>query len=247
MPSALTGKTALVTGAGKRLGRALALALADAGVHVALHYRNARAEAEATVDAVCARGVCAWLFSADLSDAGAAERLFDGVCAAAGEVDFLINNASVFPEDTLPAMSLESLWDNVRVNAYAPFALGRRLAAQQRPGAIVNLLDARIVDYDAAHASYHVSKRMLDTLTRMMAVEFAPLVRVNAVAPGLILPPEGKDEAYLEGLAHTNPLQRHGGAEDVCEAALFLLRGDFVTGQTIFVDGGRHLRGGMYG
>jgi pteridine reductase len=243
----LAGKTALITGAGRRLGRAVALALAAQGVHVALHFGRSKSDAEETAALARARGVRAWTFEMDLADAGAAERLFDAARAAVGPVDFLVNSASIFPEDTLHTLTLDSLLDNVRINAYAPFALSRCFVAQQRPGAIINFLDARIVDYDAAHAAYHLSKRMFDSLTRMMAFEFAPLVRVNAVAPGLILPPEGKDAAYLEGLAHTNPLNRHGGEADVCEAALFLLRSDFITGQTIFVDGGRHLRGAMYG
>ncbi|HNR34300.1 MAG TPA: SDR family oxidoreductase, partial [Candidatus Hydrogenedentes bacterium] len=141
----------------------------------------------------------------------------------------------------------EAFYDAVNLNALAPFLLGRCLAAQKRPGGIVNLLDARIADYDREHASYHLSKRLLFTLTRMMAVEFAPCVRVNGIAPGLILPPEGKDESYLAQLAATNPLNRYGSPDDVAEAVLYLLRSDFVTGQVIFVDGGRHMRGGMYG
>ena len=111
----------------------------------------------------------------------------------------------------------------------------------------MNLLDSRITDYDREHAAYHLSKRMLFALTRMLALELAPRTIVNAVAPGLILPPEGKDEDYLRRMAHTVPLNRHGDAGDIEQAVLFLLRCEFVTGQVIFVDGGRHMEGRVYG
>ena len=128
----------------------------------------------------------------------------------------------------------------------APLELTRCLAAQGRDGAVVNLLDARVGDYDRQHAAYHLSKRLLAALTRRMAIEFAPRLRVNAVAPGLILPPDGEDEGHFDRLASTNPLQRRGCPEAVAEAVLFLLRSDFVTGQVLFVDGGRHLRGNLH-
>ncbi len=96
------------------------------------------------------------------------------------------------------------------------------------------------------HTAYCTSKGALDQLTRMMALEFAPALRVNAVAPGLILPPEGKDESYLEQLAGTNPLQRHGGPRDITDAVLYLLGAEFVTGQVLFVDGGRHMKGAVH-
>ena len=113
----------------------------------------------------------------------------------------------------------------------APLVLARALAAQGREGAIVNFLDARMVDCDAEHAAYHLSKRMLFTLTRMMAVELAPAVRVNS----------------FDRLAHTNPLQRVGSAERVVDAVLYLLQASFVTGQVLFLDGGRRMTGSMYG
>ena len=158
----------------------------------------------------------------------------------------LINNASTFPSDTLDTLTPDTLARNAHLHAVAPLVLSRRLAATGRPGAIVNLLDARVMDYDREHASYHLSKRMLLSLTRMMALEFAPRVRVNAVAPGLILPPAGETHDYLDRLAATNPLECHGAVEDVTEAVLFLLASPFVTGQVLFVDGGRHLRGRVH-
>jgi NAD(P)-dependent dehydrogenase (short-subunit alcohol dehydrogenase family) len=191
-------------------------------------------------------GHTAWAFTADLAEAAQAETLFEDVWETAGSIDYLVNSASIFPEAILDQLDLESLLPNLQINALAPFVLSRKLAARAGDGAVINLLDTRITDYDRAHVPYHLSKRMLYSLTRMMAVEYAPRLRVNAVAPGLVLPPVGEDEDYLAALASTNPLERYGSGEDVAEAVTFLLRSDFITGQTIFVDGGRHLRGSMY-
>ncbi|HOT50517.1 MAG TPA: SDR family oxidoreductase [Candidatus Hydrogenedentes bacterium] len=236
-----------MTGAGKRIGRAVALTLAREGVHVVVHYRSSETEARETAADARDQGVRAWTLPGDLGNPRTASDLFGQAVALAGPIDYLINSASSFLSDRLAVVTPEAFYDAVNLNALAPFLLGRCLAAQKRPGGIVNLLDARIADYDREHASYHLSKRLLFTLTRMMAVEFAPCVRVNGIAPGLILPPEGKDESYLAQLAATNPLNRYGSPDDVAEAVLYLLRSDFVTGQVIFVDGGRHMRGGMYG
>jgi NAD(P)-dependent dehydrogenase (short-subunit alcohol dehydrogenase family) len=162
-------------------------------------------------------------------------------------VDLLVNSASIFPESRLEDVTSENLAQCVQVHAAAALELGRAMAGKCASGDIINFLDSRITDYDHAHLAYHLSKRMLADLTRIMALEFAPAVRVNAVAPGLILPPVGQDDSYLEKLASTNPLNRHGGPDDIVRAVLFLLGSPFVTGQTIFVDGGRHMRGRVYG
>ena len=244
----LVGQAALVTGGAKRLGRAISLALARAGADVAVHCRQSVSEAEALVKELRGLGGGAWVVRGPLDDAAQAEELFTEACRqAGGRLDILVNNASIFPKGRLVDMDPAELDRNIRVNALAPFVLGRALARERRGGCIVNMLDARITDYDAEHAAYHISKRMLATLTRMMALEFAPRVRVNAVAPGLVLPPPGEDDAYLERLKGSNPLEKHGEAGDVAEAVLFLARSPFVTGQTIFVDGGRHMRGAVYG
>jgi len=242
----LTGKTALVTGGAKRIGAAITMALARAGVHVGIHYRTAQQEAEAVAEQARGLGVRAWVFPEDLGQPQAVEPFMEWVLECMGSVDILVNNASVFPEQTLLDLTVEEVHRNVDLNALAPLLLGRRVAAQGGDAAVVNLLDSRITDYDRRHVPYHLSKRMLLTLTRIMAIEFAPRVRVNAVAPGLILPPEGKDMDYLEPLKHTNLLERCGGVEDVSEAVLFLLRSEFVTGQVVYVDGGRNLRGRLY-
>ncbi|MBN2308344.1 MAG: SDR family oxidoreductase [Candidatus Hydrogenedentes bacterium] len=243
----LANRTALVTGGAKRLGRAIAHALAEAGADVIIHYRSSAGEAGELAAELQAMGRRAWLVSADLEDPAQADGLLDQAVELAGPVDILVNNASVFPESRLADFSPEHLYTNININALAPALIARRFAAQERPGDVLNLLDCRIADYDDAHAAYHLSKRMLFTLTRMMALEFAPAVRVNAIAPGLILAPEGKGDAYLDSLATTNPLKRHGTPGDIASAAVFLLSSPFITGQVLFVDGGRHMIGSVYG
>lgn len=246
--TSLRGQTALITGAAKRLGRAVAEALADRGVHVVLHYRQSQDEAELLADELRGRGVDCWTIGADLDSPEAARDLLPRAVERCGRpVDILINSASIFEPSLVLEFSPEDLDRNMRVNALAPLLLCRSMAAQGRAGQIVNFLDTRIVEYDRLHAAYHLSKRALFTITRMLALELAPAIRVNAVAPGLILPPPDRDNAYLEKLARNVPLQRHGSAEDVVRAVMFLLESDFVTGQVIFLDGGQHLRGNMYG
>lgn len=239
-------RIALVTGAGKRIGRAVALSLARAGWDVAAHYQSSADDAATLADEIRAMGRRAWTFPADLAQPEETLRLAARVIESAGAIAALINNASIYPEDRLSELNEENLLSNVRVNAWAPFLLTRAVAAQNRPASVVNFLDTRMRDYDARHVSYHLSKRMLFALTRMTALEFAPLVRVNAIAPGLVLPPAGKDETYLKELAPTNPLNAHGNVEDLALATLFLLQSSFVTGQVIYVDGGRHMLGGLY-
>lgn len=131
----------------------------------------------------------------------------------------------------------------MEVNAWVPLTLSRDFAQRVGGGSIINLHDTHLEGFDFRHAGYILSKHVLAELTRMMALAFAPRVTVNAVAPGLILPPPGADESYLESHSHALPLQRRGGPLDIAEAIVFLLRSDFITGQVIHVDGGRHLQG----
>jgi pteridine reductase len=245
-PSDLSGCSALVTGAGRRIGRAVALALATSGANVVVHANLSRSEAESTAEEIRRIGSRSWLLSADLSDPAQAENLVIQAIKAAGKLDFLINNASIFEQSLLTRFTLEDLVKVMRINTFAPLVLARTFFKQKRKGAIVNFLDTRITTYDRNYAAYQLSKQSLSSLTRMMALEFAPHVRVNAVAPGAILPPPGKRPAYLKRLASTNPLNRVGGTVDVTEAVLFLLKNSSVTGQIIYVDGGYHLKGRTY-
>lgn len=244
--SVLTGKTALVTGAAKRIGRAIALALAQQNAKVVVHYNRSEEAAAALCEQVEGMGSSAWMAKADLTDPDETSSLFHRAIAEAGPIDMLINNASIFDQETLWETTEASLQRNLQIHAMAPLVLARDMAKQERAGHIVNLLDARATVYDRRHASYHLSKRMLMTLTRMLALELAPNIAVNAVAPGLIIPPAGQDESYLKRYAHCNPLNRHGSAGQVADAVLFLLASRFVTGQVIYVDGGYHMKGHMY-
>jgi NAD(P)-dependent dehydrogenase (short-subunit alcohol dehydrogenase family) len=240
-PNALAGRTALVTGAGKRLGQAVARGLAGVGANIVIHYGTSRDDAERLVDELVREGRRAWAIRADLADSSQVESLIPTALEAAGGVDILVNNASIFFPSTMGDARVEGLMRNIEVNAWAPFALSRAFAGSVARGTIVNFLDTRVKGYDWRHVEYILSKHTLEVLTRMSALEFAPGVTVNAVAPGLILPPPGEDESYLEAMKDTVPLKRYGSAADIVDAVLFLVTSSYLTGQVIYVDGGRHL------
>jgi pteridine reductase len=242
----LAGRTALITGAARRLGRVMALALAEQGARIVVHHNRSEAQAATLCEEIGGLGGSAWQIQGDLTIPGRAESVFQEAVARAGPIAILINNASIYERDTLWDASEESILLNLRIHAMAPLALARAMARQGTAGHILNLLDARVTAYDRVHASYHISKRVLLTLTRMLALELAPGIAVNGIAPGLILPPAGQDESYLQRLAHSNPLNRHGSPADVADAALFLLRSRFITGQILYVDGGYHMKGHLY-
>ncbi len=238
----LQGKTALVTGAAVRLGRAFALALASKGVSVAVHYADSSPEAAETVASIEALGVRGASFQADLGDAGQAASLLDRVREVLGPVDILVNNASVFGRGGLLETEVEA-WDrHQHINLRAPFLLSRAFAAQSRPGKIVNLLDWRALRPGTDHFAYTISKAGLAALTRSTALALAPGVQVNALALGAILPPAGTSAATQDRIIAPVPAQRWGGVEEAAQALLFLLEGpDYITGEIIHVDGGRHL------
>jgi NAD(P)-dependent dehydrogenase (short-subunit alcohol dehydrogenase family) len=237
----LKEKTALVTGGAKRLGRQTALTLADRGINVIIHFNRSDTDARELAAELQQKSVKAWTIQADFGRPDEYQTLIERAEKIAGGLDILINNASVFPTDTLSDLSWSGLSSNMEVNAWVPFVLGRAFAQRIGRGRIVNLHDSRLKGYDWTHVGYILSKHVLAAMTRMMALEFAPHITVNAVAPGLIIPPPGKDERYLEGLVHTVPLQRHGGPQDIADAIAFLVQSDFITGNVIYVDGGSHL------
>ncbi len=240
----LCGKVALVTGGAVRLGKALTLALADAGTRVAIHYGRSAESAAATAAEARAARTEAEVFQADLREAGSARHLVENVVARFGRLDILVNSAAIFERGDLENTT-EALWDaHFDTNLKAPFFLCQAFAAQMangRQGHIVNIADWRAIRPGPHYLAYTLTKAALVTMTRSLALALAPAIQVNAIAPGAILPPPGKDREYLERLAEGIPLKRAGSPEDVAKALLFLLSSDFVTGELLFVTGGEHL------
>ncbi len=238
----LEGMTALVTGAAKRIGREIAIGLAREGANIVVHYRNSAREAEELCSRLADYHVLCWSVKADFENTEEYETLIKRSVETAGWLDILINSASTFFPNTLKDLDFESLQKGMKVNAWVPFVLFRDCARTVGHGKIINLLDTRVAGYDRSHVGYILGKHALYVLTQMAAVEFAPHVTVNAVAPGLILPPPGKNEEYLSRQANRIPLKKHGKPSDIADAVIYLLKSDFVTGQVIYVDGGRHLK-----
>jgi hypothetical protein len=238
----LKGLSALVTGGAQRIGRHIAIACAEAGMNVVVHYHKSRFEAEHLAGELARNGVCAWAVGANLGRPGGCEAVVSEARALCGNsLSLLVNNASLFPEHSLSLVTFADITDAVRINAWAPLCLSRAFARKARRGSIVNLLDARIAGNDRNHVAYILSKHLLAAITKMCAIELAPGIRVNAVAPGLILPPVGKTSLYVDKLKKTVPLRTHGTPHDIADAVLFLARSSFITGEIIFVDGGKHL------
>ena len=250
----LNGKVAVVTGGAVRVGRALVLALAEAGCHVFIHYGRSAGPAIQTKEDAEAFGVQAAIHSANLAEGDAAKRVIETATSALlstgvstfGHVDILINSAAIFPEEDSFTSTDLTLWDKLmNVNLRAPFLLSQAFAAQLpagHPGKIINILDARLRRSATDHFVYRLTKGSLWQMTEMLALELAPQITVNGVALGAILPPPGKDASHLDKIAQERvPLQRAGSAEIVAENVLHLLNQDFLTGVIVPIDGGEFL------
>ena len=237
-------KSVLVTGAAKRLGRAIALHLADSGWAVAVHYTNSQAEAEETVAALHLKGVHAAAINADLTLEDDTERLIARARAAVGPLTALVNNASVFENDTIATMTRAS-WDkHIEANLRAPLVLSRDFAEQMpegQEGSIVNLLDQRLLKPNPQFLSYGVSRAGLHWLTITLAQAMGPRIRVNGVAPGPTLRNERQSEAHFKRQWESTILGRGATPDDVARAVGYLIEARAVTGQMIAVDGGQHL------
>lgn len=237
----LAGKTALVTGAAKRIGKAIAVGLAKQGSNVIVHYDRSESEAEKLRNELVELGVKSWLVKTNLRDSESCKLVIEESRRMAGAIDVLVNNASVFSASDMHNVKLEDIQVEMLTNAWAPFLLTKHFSEKTESGKVVNILDTRVAGYDFNHFAYYLSKKMLEILTKSMALKLAPRITVNGVAPGLILPPEGKDYTYLEQKKDTVPLKKYGSPSDVVETVLFLLRSDFITGQIVYVDGGKNL------
>lgn len=236
---------AVVTGGAVRLGRTIALALAEIGCDVVLHYGRSQMEAEQTAEAIRGLGRRVVTISADLSQpVEAATEIFDAA-GSLGEVTILVNSAAIF-EDALLAETSEALYDrHAAINLKSPFFLSRefvRRLPKGHHGQIINLADWRAETPPADFVAYTLSKAGLVALTKGLALQLAPRVRVNAIAPGAILPPPGEsDEPWRSTKLPQIPLEQTGSPDDIAAALRYLVNARFVTGEVLHVTGGEHL------
>ena len=248
MPSAaLIASTpaVLVTGAGKRLGRAIALGLARAGWRVAVHYRHSALEAQQTAQDCAALTAGARVFSADLSDEAEVRQLFETAQQHMGQLDAVINSAALFEHDSAQSFSYEQMEQHLRCNTGAAIVLAQLLHAhvkqRQRSGVVVNMLDQKLWNYNPDFFSYTLSKAALQAATTMLAQALAPELRVVGVAPGLTLTSHMLSDEQFQALHQLSPLGRSSTVDDVVATVLFALTNSSVTGTSLLVDGGQHL------
>ena len=234
-------RAALITGAGRRIGRAITLALSRAGFAVVLHAHRSRAEAEKLAEEIVQAGGQAAVVLADFANAEALRKLVPAA-ATFGPLTLLVNNASQFEEDDIATLDRARFEQTIAVNLTAPLLLGKAFAAQAPEGSsIVNVLDQRVLKPTPRFFSYTLSKSALHTATITLAQALAPKLRVNAVAPGPTLPSPRQSAEQFAAQAAAVPLQRGPTPEDVAAAVLYLAEAKSVTGMVIAVDGGQHL------
>jgi pteridine reductase len=240
----LAGRVSLVTGAGVRLGRALALSLAERGSDVAVHYHRSEGPAREVVEQIRALGRRAVAVPLDLAQDQGYGELVSRVVESLGSLDVLINSASVFERGTIQTESTVS-WDrHIAINVRAPFLLSQAMVSrlqQGQRGHIINIADWRAERPGTQYIAYTVSKAGLVALTKSLALALAPQVQVNVIAPGAILAPPGDPGGYFARLPERIPLRKVGSPQELVQAVVYLLESDFVTGEVLHVTGGEHL------
>jgi pteridine reductase len=240
----LRGRVALVTGAGHRVGRAIAIALGGRGMRIAVHYNAAAEGARDTVRQIRAAGGDGDAISGDLTQPDAPAELISAVIARFGALDVLVNSAAVMVRAPFGDVT-PKVWDEVMaLNQRAPFFLAQAAAGHLRTarGVIVNIADLAAFETWPAYIPHGISKAAVVYMTRSLARVLAPEVRVAGIAPGTVLLPENWSPDDADRLRKTTPLERNGSPEDVSSTVLFILESDYLTGETIIVDGGRHVR-----
>jgi pteridine reductase len=232
-----------VTGAGHRIGRAIAVALGGRGMRVAVHYHGSAQGADETARQIQQAGGDAFTLRADLRDPGSPERLVAEAVARLGSLDVLVNSAAVMIRTPLEDVT-EAQWDEIfALNLRAPFFCARAAATRMpEGGVIINIADLAAFEAWTGYIPHGASKAGVVHVTRALAKRLAPRVRVNAVAPGAVLLPAEWSAADADRLARTTPLERLGSPDDVTRAVLYLIDAEYVTGETLIVDGGRHVR-----
>lgn len=237
-------RVALVTGAGRRIGRAIALGMAEAGWDLAIHYRQSREDAEQVLDAVRALGRRACLLPCDLADEAAVRALPGQAVEQLGGLDCIVNNASLFEYDNPAEFSAALLATHMQCNVTAPLLLAQQLHALTPEGGqavVVNLLDQKLYNLNPDFLSYTLSKAALHTATTLLAQALAPKLRVVGVAPGITMVSGSQDQAGFERAHRVTPLGRSSTPQDIVDAVLYAAQARALTGTTLLVDGGQHL------
>ncbi len=235
-------KVALVTGGAKRIGRAIVLFLADKGYNIALHYRNSEKEAEEVCALVEKRGGRCGLFQCDLGDMKAVSKLIPEVTQTFPDLSLLVNSASIFQRARFMETDPDLFDRYMQVNLKTPFFLSQNFARICKKGLIINILDTKIHKTLIEYFVYTLTKKSLFEFTRMAAKELGPDIRVNGIAPGLILPAAGMSKEVFEKMGERIPLKQTGSPQDIVRAVGFFIENPFVTGEVISVDGGEHLK-----
>ena len=240
----IRGRVALVTGAGRRVGRAIAVALGSRGMQVLVHFNGSEDGARETASLIGEAGGSADIVRGDLRDPTVPQALVAAATKRFGGLDLLVNSAAVMERTPFGSVTAEQ-WDAMfALNLRAPFLLSQAAAdaLARRDGCIVNIADLAAFESWPAYVPHSITKAGVVQMTRALARVLAPRVRVNAVAPGAVLLPDDWDAASRDHLVATTPLHRLGSPEDVAQAVVYLAEADYVTGETLIVDGGRHVR-----
>ncbi len=239
----MRNELALVTGGAVRLGKAIALGLAEAGFAIGLHYHSSKDAAEQTAKEIEKLGVPVYLFEADLRDPGQIQTMFDQIAGLPLPLKVLVNSASLMPRGDLRSLPVAEWDDTLDLNLRAPWLCARAAAIlmQDAGGVIINVSDSGARKTWTGFPAYIVSKAGLETLTRLLARSLAPSIRVNAVAPGLILPSAEVSAQDWQRLVQKLPAGHSGAPQDVARAVMFLIENRYVTGETLVVDGGYQL------
>lgn len=236
-------KYALVTGGADRIGKAVAIHLAKQGYHLLLHYNSSSEKAQKVKEEIesLETGVSAQLLQIDFLANNDFDQILEDLKKKNITLEVLVNCASDFIPSDFKKVGSELLDKELTINFKNPYLLTKAFARVYDKGNIINFIDTKVTKNHTFHLDYILSKKLLQDFTKISAVELAPNFRVNGIAPGLILPPEGKDESYLLNLAKNIPLKTIGNLEEILKAVQFILDSPFFTGQTLFIDGGEHL------
>ena len=230
--------TVLITGGAVRLGRAIVLHMAGRGYDIALHYGTSKESAEQTANEARELGIRCETYCTDFTDFNSIALLMDRVLADFNSIELLVNSAANFIQENLEETSDRELLDTININLMAPFILMREYKKKVNSGLIINILDERILRKVSTFGAYSVSKYALAHLTELSAVDWGETVRVNGIAPGLILPPAGSSDEYLVKNASNIPTKTHGSVSDILRGLDYLLDSPFVNGEILFIDGG---------